>query len=255
MVKFICVGYYKTGTYSLRDAMEILGFKAEHTHELRENHYPFWINKINENRCPTVEEIQNEYKNVDFIADGPIYFMYDLFIKAFPNAKLIYTIRDKLSCYTSLIIQFKILESTYYLNKSTKIRNQFKFTVDMINLGLKHYYSINKGKENGISISQHDMSLLWSDLVFGEASNVDVKLKQFEKLVGKKKDNHNDINNNILVFDVKQGWNPLCNFIGCKVPTVEFPFVNVGSNISIDYIKTCVKQDRHQFGSFIQSKL
>ena len=229
MVKFICVGYYKTGTYSLRDAMEILGFKAEHTHEMRENHFNFWKNKLDENRVPTVDEIRQEYSNVDFVADGPIYFMYDLFVKAFPNAKLIYTIRDKLSCYISLIIQFKILEGTYYVNQSPKIKNQFKhFTVDMINLGLKHYYRNHKYKsarDKPIQINQNDMSLLWSDLVFGKALNQDIKLKQCIQLLGNK--------DNILKFDVKDGWKPLCDFIGCKIPSVEFPFVNVGSNIIV----------------------
>jgi len=31
----------------------------------------------------------------------------------------------------------------------------------------------------------------------------------------------------LLVFNVKQGWKPLCEFLGCDVPSSPFPRVNV----------------------------
>jgi len=35
----------------------------------------------------------------------------------------------------------------------------------------------------------------------------------------------------LLVFEVKQGWGPLCSFLGCPVPSVQFPNVNDTSQI------------------------
>jgi hypothetical protein len=32
--------------------------------------------------------------------------------------------------------------------------------------------------------------------------------------------------NRLLVFEVKQGWSPLCNFLGVPVPDTEFPRTN-----------------------------
>lgn len=30
----------------------------------------------------------------------------------------------------------------------------------------------------------------------------------------------------LLVFQVEQGWEPLCNFLGCPIPDVPFPRIN-----------------------------
>jgi len=32
----------------------------------------------------------------------------------------------------------------------------------------------------------------------------------------------------LLVFNVKQGWKPLCDFLGCEIPGQEFPWLNTG---------------------------
>jgi hypothetical protein len=32
--------------------------------------------------------------------------------------------------------------------------------------------------------------------------------------------------NNFLIFNVKEGWEPLCNFLGEEVPTKSFPKIN-----------------------------
>ena len=31
----------------------------------------------------------------------------------------------------------------------------------------------------------------------------------------------------LLIYNVNQGWKPLCTFLGCNVPTVKFPRENV----------------------------
>ena len=31
----------------------------------------------------------------------------------------------------------------------------------------------------------------------------------------------------LLIFNVKQGWKPLCEFLGCNIPSTEFPRENV----------------------------
>ena len=35
----------------------------------------------------------------------------------------------------------------------------------------------------------------------------------------------------LLVYNVKQGWKPLCDFLECEVPTVAFPHENIKSEI------------------------
>jgi hypothetical protein len=37
---------------------------------------------------------------------------------------------------------------------------------------------------------------------------------------------------NLLVFDAREGWGPLCNFLGVEVPSQEFPHANRGENFA-----------------------
>ena len=37
----------------------------------------------------------------------------------------------------------------------------------------------------------------------------------------------------LLVFNVKQGWKPLCDFLGCEVPTSAFPHENIKGEITV----------------------
>jgi len=40
----------------------------------------------------------------------------------------------------------------------------------------------------------------------------------------------------LLVYNVKQGWKPLCEFLGVDVPDVPFPRLNVKSGVIPDMI-------------------
>jgi len=40
----------------------------------------------------------------------------------------------------------------------------------------------------------------------------------------------------LLVYNVKQGWKPLCEFLGVDVPDVPFPRLNVRSGVIPDMI-------------------
>ena len=36
----------------------------------------------------------------------------------------------------------------------------------------------------------------------------------------------------LLVYNVKQGWKPLCDFLGCEVPTIAFPHESIKGEIA-----------------------
>ena len=42
----------------------------------------------------------------------------------------------------------------------------------------------------------------------------------------------------LLVYNVKQGWKPLCDFLACEVPTVPFPHENVKAEITATFPMT-----------------
>ena len=33
------------------------------------------------------------------------------------------------------------------------------------------------------------------------------------------------------MFNLKQGWEPLCKFLGCEIPREDFPWVNAGQSL------------------------
>lgn len=41
----------------------------------------------------------------------------------------------------------------------------------------------------------------------------------------------------LLVFDVKEGWQPLCDFLGIPVPDIPFPHKNKGGAVLQEYRK------------------
>ena len=36
----------------------------------------------------------------------------------------------------------------------------------------------------------------------------------------------------LLVYNVEQGWKPLCEFFGCEVPTITFPHENIKGELA-----------------------
>ena len=44
----------------------------------------------------------------------------------------------------------------------------------------------------------------------------------------------------LLVFNVKQGWKPLCDFLGCEVPTSAFPRENIKGEIVTQLKETTI---------------
>ena len=42
----------------------------------------------------------------------------------------------------------------------------------------------------------------------------------------------------LLVYSVKEGWGPLCEFLDIPVPDTEFPHKNKGASLVEEYMKT-----------------
>ncbi|MBL6667756.1 MAG: hypothetical protein ISP69_03670 [Crocinitomicaceae bacterium] len=88
----IGVGFQKTGTSSLREALKVLGFRVKDT-----------------TTRALVPILKNDYssilrmlKNFDAVEDTPWYMIYKELDKLIPNSKFILTIRDEESWYLSV---------------------------------------------------------------------------------------------------------------------------------------------------------
>jgi len=94
--KIFCIGFFKTGTNSLSEALSILGYRTGHF--LRAGKMPKqgWIEYIKK-------------LNYDAYTDSPMprKDLYKKLDEAFPNSKFILTIRDNKSLEKSILNYFK----------------------------------------------------------------------------------------------------------------------------------------------------
>ena len=110
-LKIICAGIGRTGTVSLKHALEKLGFPAYHGFDILEKktHQNFWYNAVtNTDANINFEEIYGN-KYVVSIA-GPQCYFYKQLCKENPNAKVILTvIARKIGIIASMKLSMKYM--------------------------------------------------------------------------------------------------------------------------------------------------
>jgi hypothetical protein len=105
-LKVIGAGFGRTGTASLKEALDILGFKCYHMQEVfkhhRNTHPDLWI-KAFEGNLTDYDLIFNSKPGVvkPYVAtvDWPSTAVWEDLMKKYPNAKIILTLRDSESWY------------------------------------------------------------------------------------------------------------------------------------------------------------
>ncbi|XP_020900690.1 uncharacterized protein LOC110239317 [Exaiptasia diaphana] len=199
-MKIICAGLPKTGTKSIAAALRILGFTVHDFEEHLEYHMDQYIEAMH-GRIPDFKAM---YSNVDATTDIHSCFFWKEIKTSFPNSKVILMERDSVDLWVKSIQHTQILfEQTF-------------------------------------------VSLLWMRLGFvitptgrkwKEFSRQFVKRMEFfneQKLPTLYNEHNARVKNEIprddlLIYNIKQGWEPLCEFLDLEVPDVQFPCINVKS--------------------------
>lgn len=206
-MRVIGAGFGRTGTTSVKAALEELGFGS--TYDLTEvfknpEHVGLW-------------EAARRGENVDwerFIADyevavdWPACSFYKELMEAFPNAPVILTVRDSEHWYES--IHSTIYQIRRATTGSLPVRGAFKFA------GL-----FAPGVTGTARLADQ---LVWEDTFDGRFEDRIYAMEVFEY--------HNELvrrrvpSDRLLVFDVREGWAPLCDFFGLEAPDKPFPHLN-----------------------------
>jgi hypothetical protein len=214
-LEIIGAGFGRTGTTSLKRALEHLGYKCYHMEEVPRNldhgHLEHWYDKYEGKPGLPFEEVFERYTaTVDF--PGCTY--YRELMDVYPDAKVLLSVRDSESWWKSFDALMKTNESMRYLFFMPKIHKFYR------------------------------MVLRLQNVVFGGRPDKDLYIRVYEQ--------HNaDAQANVppeklLVFNVKEGWEPLCRFLGKPVPEIPFPHANAG----MDDIKAKIR--KAIFRSFTQ---
>jgi hypothetical protein len=196
LLKLINAGLGRTGTTSLKVALERLGYgPSYHMFDVisSADRLEQWEKIVCDAQRPDWEAVFDGFTSA---ADGPSAIYYRQIMEAFPEAKVILTIRDAERWY----------QSTY--------DTLYQFALKM---------GENPPKDNSTParIYRITSTMIWNGLFGGRFADKEHAIEVFQ--------NHNQevLQNvdpdNLLVYDVKQGWEPLCAFLGADVPPEDFP--------------------------------
>ncbi len=211
-LEVIGAGLGRTGTLSLHAALERLGF-APCDHMTNNFNHPerfaLWLDAARRKRAGEPIDWRPLFAGYRATLDWPgVYFWREL-TAAHPEAKVILTVRDPERWYDSA-------RTTIYA--ASQARTDV-FSTRLIS-GLLAWLDPRAG--HGFRTVQETV---WDGTMRGEFANRAAALRIFAE--------HNrEVEATIpperlLVFDVKQGWQPLCAFLGVPVPENEpFPHVN-----------------------------
>lgn len=211
-IEVIGVGLSRTGTLSLKSALEILNYdKCYHGFICQnENHWEFWYNalrkKKNKEKIHFESLFKNQYKAV---VDMPCNVFYEELLEAYPNAKLILTVRN------SPEIWYNSIKSTIFLMIHPDYKN---WVMKFLTMHFKRFfYAYYTARQVIHDILKSDAN----DVQIHEKENAIESYNRHNQMIMSKYDK-----DRLLVFNVEQGWEPLCKFLGCKIPDVEFPVSN-----------------------------
>lgn len=205
-LKLIGSGLGRTGTYSLKHALEILGFgRCYHMLELFQNPDGVrFFKEAEKGRSVNWESLFDGYVSA---VDYPVARYYKQIYNFFPGAKVIHTVRDPEEWYESA-------SSTIFWATNPGVTTFFRFA--------GRYLTSNETRRRA-KVLMYNRGL--SELEFGK--NLKDKQKVLRRFNAHTEDVKNSIpSNKLLVFNIKEGWEPLCNFLNVEVPSVAFPHFN-----------------------------
>ena len=208
----IGTGFGRTGTLSLREALERLGF-APCDHMLENFEHPdrfaLWQDAFRRKQAGEPIDWRPLLAGYRAIVDWPGAYFWRELIATHPDSKVILTVRDPDRWYQSCL-------STIFRMRAradTSLRARAMMRV----LGL-----MIPPMRQGFQIVD---DVIWNGTFSGRFTDREHALHVFAQ--------HNrEVQETVpaprlLVFDVKQGWQPLCEFLAVPVPVGEpFPHVN-----------------------------
>lgn len=197
MLKVIGLGYPRTGTMSLKHALEILGLgPCYHMIEVfqRPQDVPFWLEA--QNTCGEGCDWEQVFRGFPSTADCPACCFWPTLTAAYPNAQYILSVRDSNAWYDS-----------------------FRATV----------YEAMMHPERAPDEAHRQVQCMARRLILdgmfeGRFDDRDYAIQKYE--------HHNKAvvdslpADQLLVFQVAEGWQPLCDFLNLPTPDQPFPRSN-----------------------------
>jgi Sulfotransferase domain len=208
-MRVIGAGFGRTGTTSLKAALEELGFGPSYSlSEVFANpeHVGFW--EAAGGLSGEKVDWEGFLADYEVAVDWPACSFYEELMEAFPEAPVILTVRDPVPWYEST--RSTIYELRRLTTGPLPLRAAFAFAGLFV-----------PGVAGTVRLADR---LVWEDTFDGRFEDRAYAMEVFEC--------HNETvrrrvpPERLLVFDVREGWAPLCDFLGIEAPDVPFPRLN-----------------------------
>lgn len=202
-LKVIGAGFPRTGTTSLKTALELLGFgPCCHMWELMKPEHawrwPTWSRAVDGKpvHWPTL------YRGFQSTVDSPGCFFWRKLSRAFPDAKVILTVRDPQQWLLSSQRGAMVGEAR---TDRSRLDPVMSATIGRMDAAIEREWGSSLATPPGMTRDQFlkEQLVRHSEIVKSEIAP--------ERL---------------LVFNVAEGWAPLCRFLGVDEPGVAFPHEN-----------------------------
>lgn len=229
----IGAGFQKTGTSSLQAALGELGFRCAHgsdVHGLGDSKrlfLPLLQQKLRGDRVD-VDKLKAWLSTYNFTAvcDFPFSLFWEELHEAFPEAKVVLTVRDA---------------PGWFLSRKSMLAFE-RNSVDLLHRLLALYDPRRAALVPFLDLIEE---VAYGVPLFNGPELDDPRLR--ERYVQRYHQHNRHVQRSIpkyklLVFDVAQGWTPLCEFLNLPEPDTPFP----KKNLSLESIKAIVRKRREQ---------
>jgi len=222
-LKVIGAGFGRTGTLSMKAALEQLGFApCYHFIEViepragyNEGHRKAWVDFMKGAAPMDWEWLFERY---DAVLDLPMCLFYRELMELYPDAKVLLTVRDA---------------DRWFASYSGLFRSLGRMRLGaLISPKLRTSLAIGKRVNARLGSTRIDREA-WIDAF--ERHNREVIETVPEQ--------------RLLVYEVGQGWEPLCDFLELPVPSGDFPHLNEGEKLASRMIQSHILQKKDVFST------
>jgi hypothetical protein len=206
-VKVIGAGFGRTGTTSLKAALDILGFGP--AYDLTEafghpEHVEVWEAARRGERV----DWRGFLSGYEVTVDWPACAFYAELMVAFPEAPVILTVRDPEPWYES------VFSTIYGIHRISSGPAPVRLAFALVGLFAPSVTGIARLAD----------AIVWNDTFESSFEDRRHAIETFHR--------HNEEvrrrvpEGRLFVYDVREGWPPLCEFLGAEVPDKPFPHLN-----------------------------
>jgi hypothetical protein len=212
-VKVIGAGFGRTGTASLKAALEELGFgPCYHMYEVFEHpqHADFWEAAWRGDAVDW-DEVLGSYEAT---MDWPACTFYEQLMERHPDCKVLLSVRDPEQWYEST------RKNIYEL---VRIGNLSPFT--RLGFGLLLLFKFGAFNMRPLQIAEIILERTFEGKFEDKHRAIEVYSQHTEEV------KRHVPKEQLLVYEVKEGWGPLCEFLGVEEPDKPFPHVNDAAEV------------------------